>query len=87
MTNERTDSATGRHPNEAVEEAISSLARDLFFTMQRYDPDGFDWDKTADENWAALSDRERDFYVHAVRALLSRESHVLVALGYVASAK
>ena len=73
---------TGRPPtNLAREGLIQSLAKDLYFTMERYDPVDFNWDLGVDENWAALSDRDRDIYVHAVGALLSRKKEILLALG------
>lgn len=65
----------------AREAAKVSLAKELYFTMERFDPDGFDWDRSLDANWIALSDRERDFYVHAVRSLLSCKREILIALG------
>ena len=75
---------TGRrsdYGNEAREELIASLAMDLYFTMERADPVDFDWEKTAEANWAALCDFDRDLYMHAVRALLSRKEEILFALG------
>jgi hypothetical protein len=62
------------------EEAIEALGKDLYFTMERLDPDSFDWDRDAEANWAGLTAHQQSFYVHCVRSLLANEREILLAL-------
>src|SRR6185312_193772 len=82
-TESATSEETGRRltREEAREGAITSLAKDLYFVMERADPTTeYDWDRTLDENWEALLPHRQGFYVNAVGALLAREREILLAL-------
>ena len=55
------------------EAAIDALAEHLFWTEERFLPEG--------ETWDALSETDRDLYRALVRELLLRRELLLIALG------
>jgi hypothetical protein len=55
------------------EAAMEILAQRLHAKMEILDP-------TSDTTWTGLSERQRDFYWHAVRAILQERRLVIAAL-------
>jgi hypothetical protein len=53
--------------------AIDALAQRLFWTEERFLPEG--------ETWNGLTETDRDLYRSLVRELLLMREHVLIALG------
>jgi hypothetical protein len=51
---------------------IIELAKALYWKMEHLDPnDDFDWNKSIDENWLALNEHDRVFYIVCVDAVLA----------------
>jgi len=64
------------------DEAVEKLAIRMFAKMEHLDPtDDFDWDKTAEENWAALTEHNRNFFRTTVRDLLLNRDEIRAAIG------